>query len=69
MVFAADVGLFMGDNMFQVLFVQLKREIDSWPDNAKYKGRGNMLTLEDIVPVQNGGADSLPQTPVADDGI
>ena len=52
-VSAANVRLLMGNNVFQILTVHVKREIDSWLYDAKHKRRAYILTLENVVLVAN----------------
>ena len=53
MVFAANVRLFVGNNVLQILTIHVEREIDSRFDNAQDKRRTYILTLENVVLVAN----------------
>ena len=53
MVFAANVRLLMGNNMFQILRIHSERQIDSRLNDTKYKRRAYFLALVDIVFVSN----------------
>lgn len=69
MVFAAKVCLLMGDNVLQILSVQLERQIDSRPNDAQDKRRPDILTLVNVVLAANGRIHLSVQTPIADGGI
>ena len=55
MVFAANVRLFVGNNVLQILTIHVEREIDSRFDNAQDKRRTYILTLENVALVANSG--------------
>ena len=69
MVFAANVRLFVGNNVLQILTIHVEREIDSRFDNAQDKRRTYILALENVVLVANGSINFSMQTPIADNGI
>ena len=66
MVFAANVCLFMGNNVFHILLIHFERQIDFRLDDAQDKRRTDILTLENIVLVANGSIHLTAQTPVTD---
>ena len=66
MVFASNMRLLMGDNVFQILSVQFERQINSRLDDAKHKRGIYILTLEDVVLVANSSIDLSAQSPITD---
>ena len=55
MVFPTDMCLLMGNNVFQILTVHMKRQIDFGLADTQNKWSAYMLALIDIVPIENGG--------------
>lgn len=68
-VSAANVRLLVGDDMVQILTVDIIGKVDPWSDNAQYKGRADIFTLVNIFPENDSLADPAPQMPIADGGI
>ena len=68
-VFAANMGLLMGDNVPQILPIHFERQIDSRPEDAQHKGRVDIFTLEDVISVTNGRIQLAAQAPVAGGGV
>ena len=69
MVFTANVRLFMGNNVFQILTIHFEWQIDSRVDNAQHERRVYILALENVVLVANGSINFSIQALIADNSI
>ena len=69
MILAADVGLFVGDDIHHILLIYAIRQVDSGPENAQHEGGGDPFALINVTAQTYRIQNTPSKLPVTDEGV